>query len=32
MDVFGKNPVVDFDYFHFENMGFNYDLAKESQE
>lgn len=29
MDVFGKNPVVDFDYFHFENMGFNYDLAKE---
>ena len=29
MDVFGKNQLVDFDYFHFENMGFNYDLAKE---
>lgn len=25
----GSTPVVDFDYFHFEGVGYNYDIAKE---
>ena len=25
----GRTPVVDFDYFHFEGVGYNYDIAKE---
>jgi len=29
MKVFGENPTVDFDYFHFEGYGYNYAIAKE---
>lgn len=25
----GATPVIDFDYFHFEGVGYNYDIAKE---
>jgi hypothetical protein len=25
----GNTPVVDFDYFHFEGVGYNFDIAKE---
>ena len=29
LEMPGATPVIDFDYFHFEDVGYNYDIAKE---